>query len=326
MEDLMSAKKPKVSVLVQTYNRPHYVCEAIDSVLAQTFKDYEIIVIDGSESDETRKVLNKYGDRIRYVHHDNLDMAATRNLGVRQAAGELIAILEDDDLFMPQKLEKQVALLDNDHSLAFVVSDTYAIDADGVVLRKIIVSKKNTRGFDGLIQRNFIQIASILLRKKHLEEAGLFDENLKIADDWDMWLRLAKKYRFLYHEEPLSKRRIHAQNSSHRYDDMLQAGLTTIRKKEITRGMTLMKKRICLSEVYYVYANKYFEDGQYLKSGILFFKSVVACPIIGKFHWPKDSKKMKFSLIYRILRPYLLMSVSLIKLAFQSKGANKGNH
>ena len=96
---------PKVSVVIPTYNRAHLICETIDSILAQTYKDYEIIVVDDGSTDNTQEVLKRYGDKVRYFYQQNQGQASAWNFAVRQSSGEYIALLDSDDLWLPQKLE-----------------------------------------------------------------------------------------------------------------------------------------------------------------------------------------------------------------------------
>ena len=99
---------PKVSVIIPTYNRAHYICETIDSILAQTYRDYEIIVVDDGSADNTRKVLQKYDGKVRYFYQKNRGPSAARNFGISQSQGEYIAFLDDDDLWTENKLELQI--------------------------------------------------------------------------------------------------------------------------------------------------------------------------------------------------------------------------
>ena len=115
----------KVSVAIPTYNRAHYICETIDSVLVQTYKDYEIIVVDDGSTDNTREILKRYGGKIKYFYQANQGQASAWNYAVSQSSGEYIAFLDDDDLWFPEKLERQVEVLDKNPDLGFVCSESY---------------------------------------------------------------------------------------------------------------------------------------------------------------------------------------------------------
>ena len=123
---------PTVSVIIPTYNRRTYVQEAIDSVLAQTYPDYEIIVIDDGSTDGTDQVLHaRYGDRIRYVWQENQGESAARNRGIALARGEYIALLDSDDLWLPDKLAKQIPFLDSHPGAVLALPQVWQINANG---------------------------------------------------------------------------------------------------------------------------------------------------------------------------------------------------
>jgi glycosyltransferase involved in cell wall biosynthesis len=124
-------KTPRVSVLIPTYNRADMICEAIDSVLAQSFQDFEIVVIDDGSTDDTRAKLARYGDRIRYEYGPNEGAASARNRGFRAARGEYVCILDSDDQYYPHKLAMQVEHLDTRPDTVMVYSDFSAFDAQG---------------------------------------------------------------------------------------------------------------------------------------------------------------------------------------------------
>ncbi len=127
---------PKVSVIIATYNRTHFVCEAIESVLNQTFPDFEIIVIDDGSIDNTKQVLEKYASRIQYIFQENKGRAEARNTGIKNAKCEYIAFLDDDDIWLPNKLEKQVIFLDSHPDIELVYTFTEVINEQGRLLEE----------------------------------------------------------------------------------------------------------------------------------------------------------------------------------------------
>ena len=204
----------KVSVIVLTYNRAHMVSEAIDSILNQTFKDFELIVVDNESVDNTEEVIKSYTDeRIRYFRHQNNGLVAVnRNYGISKANGEYIAFCDDDDLWMPEKLERQVKLLDLNKELGLVYSDSYIMDENGNLERDTSLSSSRLlRGnvFDKLFQSNFIPMLTVMIRREVLSKVGGFDPKYIIAQDYDLWLRIAEHYPIDFTEEPLAKYRIH---------------------------------------------------------------------------------------------------------------------
>jgi glycosyltransferase involved in cell wall biosynthesis len=209
----------KVSIIVPTYNRAHLVTETIDSILAQTFKDFELIVVDNESTDNTEEVIKSYTDRrIKYFRHQNNGVVAVnRNYGISKANGEYIAFCDDDDLWMPEKLERQVKLLDLNKELGLVYSDCYLIDENGNLERDTLLTwLKLLRGnvFDKLFQFNFIPMLTVIVRREVLSKVGGFNPKYIIAQDHDLWLRIAEHYPIDFTEEPLAKYRIHGGSAS----------------------------------------------------------------------------------------------------------------
>lgn len=189
-----------VSVVIPTYNRASIVSMAIDSVLAQTYRDLEVIVVDDGSTDETPALLAAYGDRIRVLRQENAGPAIARNRGIAAARGELVAFLDSDDTWLPRKLERQVALLDRvgdavpcclcncqvqyqdgSTTSTFTIADTIPSCAEGVWLNPAAV----------LLTRFVLFNQAVLIRRSALEQAGAFDEKLRFAEDYDLPLRLA---------------------------------------------------------------------------------------------------------------------------------------
>lgn len=208
---------PKVSVIISTYNRHHYVCEAIDSVLTQTFKDFEIILVDDGSKDNTKEVLERYSSSIRYVYQKNKGRAEARNTGIKIAQGEYIAFLDDDDIWLPNKLEKQVIFLDSNPDIGLVHTFTEIIDEHGNPqeeetknrLRQYEKSLFLGYTYEGISRCGIMFMSSVMLRKLCLEKTGLFDPNIEGHEDWDFSLRFALRYRIGTLLEPLVKYRIH---------------------------------------------------------------------------------------------------------------------
>ena len=210
----------KVSVIMNGYNCAKYVGEAIESVLGQTYKDYEIIFWDNQSSDHSDSLVLSYGGPIRYFRGEKFfPLGAARNEAIKQATGEYIAFLDCDDIWLPQKLEKQMALLDGNPSAGMVYSDFYAIDKDGQPLENCVKRPKLYRGktFEQLINGSFILFSSVVVRKSVLDKIGYFDTHFNIAEDMDFLLRLTYKYEIDYVDAPMVKYRIHESNWSKKY-------------------------------------------------------------------------------------------------------------
>lgn len=178
---------PRVSVVIPTYNYGHFVAEALESVLAQTFRPHEIVVVDDGSTDNTREVLAPYMGRVKYIHKKNGGLSAARNTGILAATGDWIALLDSDDTWLPQKLEKQVEFAVRHPEIGFIgtlettpKSRPAVINTDATFI--------NTRDFLG---GPAFGVSSILVRRSMLLKAGLFDTTLRSVEDRDMYLKLS---------------------------------------------------------------------------------------------------------------------------------------
>ena len=305
---------PKVSVIMPTFNRIKYLCEAIDSVLAQTYKDYEIIVVDDGSMDDTKEALKCYGDRIRYFYCNNRGVAGARNFGINQASGEYIAFLDDDDLWLNDKLARQIPVLDNDHMLAFVCADTYVIDARGRVIKAWRKGVHNQETFGSLYESDFAYTLTVVARKSCLNEVGPFDEMLTGSEDYDMWLRLAKKYKFKHIPLFLAKYRLHENNQSKDYDLRLKKHKIIAAKPAIAAGISLIQRQRRAAKDYYMFGTHHYDARNFYKAGIYYLRAVLNFPFIGYYYWPEETNNFKFTLPYRILKVYLMIPICFLKI------------
>lgn len=194
----------EVSVIIATHNRAKLVCEAVESVLAQTVPVHEVIVVDDGSTDETRQTLARFGNRIRAVFQSNQGASAARNLGMRLASGSWLAFLDDDDVWLEAKVAEQLAIIERDPSLGLVYCSDYAVDHGLRIMRQRLAHPLN-RGdvFEKLLIRNFIFTSCVMARRDAVEEMGLMDLKLVFAQDWDLWLKIAAKYPVDFAEKPL---------------------------------------------------------------------------------------------------------------------------
>lgn len=187
---------PRVSVIIPTYNCAAYLGRAIDSILSQTFDDYEIVIVDDGSTDDTTHVLDRYTSRVRYHHQSNQGLSAARNAALALAMGDLIAYLDADDVWAPQKLERQVAYLDANRECGIVHSDFAIIDEDDRILHHSYNAEKARPVPAGycvldLLRRCHIQVPTVVERRECLLRVGMFDGRLRVAQDYFHWMALA---------------------------------------------------------------------------------------------------------------------------------------
>ena len=196
-------KIPLVSVIIPTYNRGWVVQEAIDSVLDQDFRDYELIVVDDGSDDNTREILGAYGKAITVLQQPNRGVSAARNRGIAEAAGRLIAFLDSDDLWLPRKLATQVKFFAENADA--VINQTQEIwIRNGVRVNP----KKRHHKFSGMIFERSLALclvspSAVMIKKSLFDDVGVFDEQLPACEDYDLWLRVSCRYPVHLMDSPL---------------------------------------------------------------------------------------------------------------------------
>ncbi len=208
---------PAVSVIVPTHNRAHLIGETLQSILAQTFQDFEIIVVDNGSTDGTDRVVAALADpRIRYYWQEDTGVPAdSRNAGVRMAQGKYVAFLDSDDLWRPEKLEKQLALFARRPEVGWGYSGAVVfISNDPAKAQPRRVRMYRGQVLVPLVLGNFVVCSSIMIRRDILDEVGGFNPEFTRADDYDLLLRIAEKYECDYVDEPLVALRVHSKNFS----------------------------------------------------------------------------------------------------------------
>jgi GT2 family glycosyltransferase len=213
---------PAVSVVIPVYNGTAYLREAIDSVLAQTFTAYELLVIDDGSTDGTWELIQSYGSRLRGIRKSNGGVASALNVGIQHARGQWIAWLSHDDAFLPDKLRVQLECLANSPDARVCYTDYWVADEkserQGILRMPTYPSDRFVRH---LFQCMFVCGSTVLAHRECFEAEGLFDESLRYSQDADMWLRLARRFSFVHLAEPLIQWRYHAGQGSRNEAKML---------------------------------------------------------------------------------------------------------
>lgn len=202
---------PEVSVIIPTYNRAKYVSQAIDSVLAQTYKDYEIIVVDDGSKDNTRQVLEAYKDKIIYLYQENAGVSAARNAGIKAAKGEWMAFLDSDDRWLPDKLLCQMEYINHSETKVCFTNVIYVGKSEQLRQgnqRKRVAMRGEifAEPFELILDNSHrLYVQTMLIERNLLGQVGYFDENLTVAEDTKLIFQLAFKVPFAYIDLPLVK-------------------------------------------------------------------------------------------------------------------------
>jgi glycosyltransferase involved in cell wall biosynthesis len=222
--------KPAVSVIIPVYNGERYLAETLDSVIAQTMKDWEIIAVNDGSTDGSAAILAEYAGkepcRIRPVTVENGGVSRARNEGVDRARGRFIAFIDQDDIWAPEKLERQLAQFARDEALGLSFTNESIIDGQGAVVRtNVICLGKDQRGeiFGHLLFENFIPISSVMVKKEIFLDSGGFDPQYALAEDYDWLLKIARSAAIDYVDEPLLRYREHAGSGTHTKIDRINA-------------------------------------------------------------------------------------------------------
>lgn len=218
---------PQVSIITATYNYGIYLPRAVESVIDQTFQDWELIIIDDGSEDQTRDVIKPYLDdkRIRYIHTVNRGQPAAKNRGLIETKGRLIAFLDGDDSWFPEKLERQVKLITADPSLGVVYSRRAIISESGTFVGNDTAALHRGNILGLIFKDNFICFSSAMVRREAFTTVGGFDESIPMAIDYDLWLRIAAKYSFDYIDDPMVYYRTGHANLSRRSLERLRIAL-----------------------------------------------------------------------------------------------------
>jgi glycosyltransferase involved in cell wall biosynthesis len=205
-----------ISVVIPTYNRASFLKEAIDSVLSQTYRDFELIVVDDGSTDGTPELLLSYGHKIKVIKKANKGPSASRNRGIKAAKGDWMAFLDSDDIWKPDKLEKQVQFIKDNPEIKICQTEEIWI-RNG----KRVNPRKKHEMHSGWIYEQCLPLcivspSSVMIHRDVFEKVGLFDETMLACEDYDLWLRIAPHYPIcLVREKLIVKQGGHADQQSH---------------------------------------------------------------------------------------------------------------
>jgi GT2 family glycosyltransferase len=211
-----ASARPSVTVIVAVHNAELYIAETLDSIRSQTFRDFEVIVVDDGSTDRTPQVVARYPE-VRYIRQSNQGQPVARNVGIKAALGTYVAFLDADDLWLPDKLAKQIGYLLKHPEAVWIYTD--AVVFDSVKSTTIARIGEKHKLCDGMILRQllldaFISSPTPVIRRSIFEDLGMFEENpsLRFGEDWNMWLRVAEKYPVAVIPDVLALIRVHGAN------------------------------------------------------------------------------------------------------------------
>jgi glycosyltransferase involved in cell wall biosynthesis len=252
----MINKNPTVSVIIPTYNYADYLPEAIESVLKQTFRDIEVILVDDGSTDNTPQIVQKYltNPLVHYVRKENGGQASAKNRGIIESTGEFIAFLDADDIWFSNKLELQLQLFGKNPHTGVVYSRRIYIDPSGKPLPTI--QRKLHRGsiLNKIYITNFVCFSSSIVRKNCFQRLGLFDEKLRFSEDYDFWIRVASLYDFDFVDSPLVYYRTgHTSTQQSRDKEQVYAIILGIMRRYASRpnsGVSIFSRLYAFSDTH----------------------------------------------------------------------------
>ena len=225
-----------VSVVIPTYNYAKFIAAAVDSVLAQTYRPLEVIVVDDGSTDDTQAVLAGYGNRIKVILKSNGGVSAARNAGIQAASGEFVALLDADDVWVPEKLHKQLDFFERHPDAGCIGCGIFFADGDlnetRQGLHNDVSGPVEQRLKLIMLRREWVggSNSGAVIRRNVLDEVGAFDEKLEAAEDWDLWLRIAARYPIYNIRESLVHIRRHFTGTFRNADKMERSQLAVLRK------------------------------------------------------------------------------------------------
>jgi len=260
---------PTVNVIIHTFNNEKFIAETVESVLRQTYNGYEIIVVDDGSEDGTRDALLPYMQEIRYHYKENGGIASAKNAGISLSNAEFIAFLDHDDLWVPDKLKIQMEHFNSNPQVGLVYAKYTSFRNDKELRTK---PEKGYSGwiFKKLLSKSFVQTSTVMVKRECLNAVGQFDESFKLADEYDMFLRVAKRFQCGFVDKELTRYRVHDKNASRnnllfdkenlRVFKKVYNGYTDLDEKE----KKILRKRIAMYSI--KVAGSLYDQGQLKES------------------------------------------------------------
>lgn len=288
-----------VSVIIPTYNSKDYICDAIDSVLMQTYKNLEIIIVDDGSTDSTKLQLKKYGGKIKYFFQQNKGPSSARNVGIKKSIGEYIVFLDSDDIWDKSFLEKMISFFEADRNLDFAFSDCYNFGKNGIISKSFLekigffndfsILANKEMGFrldknilEYFIFKKFLVPSTVIIKKKCLEEVEYFDEELRYGEIWNIFFKLLYRFNAGFYNSSLVGYRIHDKNTSKLIDQQYALKSIIVGTKKVMQKYPSLTHKIKnklywrLSSNYFYLGYYFFKSKKYVEAKKYFIKSITA--------------------------------------------------
>lgn len=274
--------QPMVSVIIPNYNYAHYLRQAVESVLAQTYPRVEVVVVDDGSTDNSREVLAEYAANIRCVHQPNRGVAAARNQGARISSGDYLAFLDADDYWLPAKLERQIEMYRQDPELGLTHCGVEEFN------ERVGEFRQRTEGLAGWVARELLLFerpvilgggSALMVPRRLFDEIGGFDERLSTSADWEFCYRMAMRWRVGFVSAVLVKYRLHGKNMHGDVSAMERDMLLGYEKAFAAPGNSLASiRRQCYGNLHLMLAGSFFASGRYMKFAEHLWRSLCYAP------------------------------------------------
>jgi len=310
---------PKVSVILPCYNGSLWISNAIDSILCQTYSNFELVIIDDGSTDNSKDVIYPYisDRRVHYIYQENRGFSGAVNRGIKESKGDLIGFIGQDDMWMHNKLEVQAKYFDKHENVDLVHSNYCSIDSDEWIIKVIDIKIPNFTSRKELIEylfiNNFIGFETVLVKKRCFDKVGFFDERMIGYSDHDMWMRIAGNFNIGYIDLPLVKKREHGlQLSKIKVERVLRDEFLMVNKAINQYSFLKKVERKKLAILYYAWGTIMLQKRNNKEAKQIFlkailcrpwkFKAIIAyiTPTLYKFIW--DHYRQSTSKLHRGIR------------------------
>jgi glycosyltransferase involved in cell wall biosynthesis len=276
---------PIVSIIIPNYNHAQFVGDAINSVLDQDYRNFEIIVVNDGSTDNSHEVINNFGDQVRYIRQENQGLSAARNTGIKHAKGSYIGVLDADDMYEPAFLSTMMSTLLENPTADGIYCGYQFVDQSNNLLPQIEARAiPSNELYHVLLDGDFLVPESMFVRRYCYDWAGPFDTSLRACEDWDMWLRISKKFRIIHTTQILTRHRILQGSMSTDPERMLNNRLAVLKKhmgaEPIGEKKEAGLRRRAYGRAYLGSCVEYLQAGEQAQAYKCFQRMAIVCPTL----------------------------------------------